>query len=297
MSPWLRAYFSFEFVHNDTKSAFANVCGTMHENAIAGLEVTEHHGRQVFSAPLFTAKECAQLIALASKRGFTKSSVSGGGHGRTGREDAVTNSYAVINNEALAARIWSQVKRVIPIGVSHLEKNPHFAPNQGWTPHCVHPCMRFYRYNKGESFAEHIDYKQQRVDVLKDGSRRVLQSVYTLLIYLNDDFDGGETGYWPNHAGIHCRFRREQEKQHAFKKRHQVIIKPVTGMAVIQDQNLLHEGLPPTSVGKPKYILRTDVIFERVIPRSAKLNNIKPDPPKIGDWTRQFETSCKNYAI
>jgi hypothetical protein len=53
--------------------------------------------------------------------------------------------------------------------------------------------------------------------------------------------------------------------------------------------------LPPTH--GTKYILRTDVIFERVIPRSAKLKNIPLDPPKQGAWKRLFETCCKNYAI
>jgi len=62
------------------------------------------------------------------------------------------------------------------------------------------------------------------------------------LVYLNDDFEDGETGYWPNHNGIHCRFLREVEKQHS-KKDHQVLITPKQGKCVIQDQNILHEGL------------------------------------------------------
>ena len=61
----------------------------------------------------------------------------------------------------------------------------------------------------------------------------------SLLVYLNDDFENGETGYWPNHSGIHCRFLRDVEKQHS-KKDHQILIKPKLGMCVVQDQNILH---------------------------------------------------------
>lgn len=256
---------------------------------------TDLCGKRILTFPLFSAAECKQIIAAAEKRGFKQHSVSGGGHGRTGREDPVTAWYSVILNTKLADSIWKRIRDFVPEGVGHLEKNPHFAPGQGWKPHSVHPSLRVLRYGAGESYAEHIDYKQTCTDVLEDGSRCVLQSVYTLLIYLNDDFRGGQTGYWPNHKGIHCRFLRTVEKQHASVKKHQVTVTPETGLAVLQDQNILHEGLPPTK--GTKYILRTDVIFERIIPRSAKLKNVPPDPPKQGEWERLFETSCANYAI
>ena len=118
----------------------------------------------------------------------------------------------------------------------------------------------------------------------------VEQSFLTLLIYLNDDFEGGETGYWPDHNGIHCRFLRNEENN-LVKKDHQVVIKPVTGLSVIQDQNILHEGLP-TSKGI-KYILRTDIIHRKKMNRPK---NVSLDPNSYGTWERLFETSCKNYA-
>jgi hypothetical protein len=64
-------------------------------------------------------------------------------------------------------------------------------------------------------------------------------------------------------------------------------------MCVVQDQNILHEGLPPTK--GIKYILRTDIIYQRHIIRNKHIKiNLSKD--KIGEWERLFETSCKNYA-
>lgn len=124
---------------------------------------------------------------------------------------------------------------------------------------------------------------------MRDGKEYVQQSFLSLLVYLNEDFDGGETGYWPDHNGIHCRFLRAEEKQ-GRKKDHQVVITPKTGTMVIQDQNILHEGLPTTK--GTKYILRSDIIHEReVIRKKGVTSNVKDE-----NWERLFETSCKNYA-
>ena len=73
------------------------------------------------------------------------------------------------------------------------------------------------------------------------------------------------------------------------KKDHQVLITPKTGMVVLQDQDILHEGLPPTK--KTKFILRTDVMYEKLAVQADYYKK-----PSIGDWERVFETSCKNYA-
>jgi len=61
-------------------------------------------------------------------------------------------------------------------------------------------------------------------------------------------------------------------------------------MMVVQDQNILHEGLPTTK--GIKYILRTDIIHEREAIRSLGFSTKAKD----SGWERLFETSCKNYA-
>jgi len=242
---------------------------------------------------ILTNENCLKLIKLCETKGWNKSSVSGGGHGRTGREDPRTNSFCVLIDDDLAIILWNKVKNYLEPNLTYLGPNVYFnGTTQGseWKPSFIYNKMRIYKYNPGEAFPEHIDYKVKRT-IRKNGEEYVQQSFLSLLIYLNDDFEGGQTGYWPDHNGIHCRFLRDVEKQ-CTKKDHQVLISPQTGKCVIQDQNILHEGLPTTK--GVKYLLRTDIIHERKIIRNEKITSVEKD--FVGEWERLFETSCKNYA-
>lgn len=237
---------------------------------------------------------CSKLIELCEEKGWNKSSVSGGGHGRTGREDPRTNSFCVTFDDELASTLWKNVKDHLEPDLSFLGDNVYFnSSTKGteWKPSFIYNKMRIYKYNPGEAFPEHIDYKVKR-SVRIDGEEYTQQSFLSLLVYLNDDFENGQTGYWVDHCGIHCRFLRDVEKQQS-KKDHQVLITPKQGMCVIQDQNILHEGLPTTK--GIKYLLRTDIIHEKKIERNIKFSN-KSEKDFVGEWERLFETSCKNYA-
>lgn len=243
---------------------------------------------------IISKAKCNEIISFCEQKGWNKSSPSGGGHGRTGNEDARTNSFCVYNDISLANEIWQTVSdmKVLDDTLENFGKNIYFnsiTKGKEWKPKFVYDKIRVYKYNPKDVFPEHIDYKVKR-NIIKDDKEYVQQSFLSLLIYLNDDFEGGETGYWPDHNGIHCRFLRNVEKQ-CSKKDHQVLIKPKSGMCVIQDQNILHEGLPTTK--GIKYLLRTDIIHEKEIIRNTK---VKIEKNINKDWERLFETSCKNYA-
>ena len=70
---------------------------------------------------------------------------------------------------------------------------------------------------------------------------------------------------------------------------------PKTGRAVLQEQNILHEGSAPTK--GTKYILRTDIIHEKHRKLHPKVKLTKKElEPVVHPWERIFEASCKNYA-
>ena len=293
---------------------------------MSGGEKREHHAvtKTVLAAPdlmctldpLLSAAECDKLCACADEVGFQKSSVSGGGHGRTGREDARTNSHALLIDPALAVTLWARVRPHLLPDQSHVKeiyglRNPYFHSQTlgtEWVPVAVCERLRVYRYQPGEEFPEHIDYKMGRNIIKADGAQYRQQSFTSLLVYLNEDFDGGTTNFWLAHDGIHCRFLRDRED-----KPPSHVVTPSKGSALLMDQNILHEGAPPK--GGAKYILRTDIIHERVhvgpatddalTREAARQKDAREAHPKrdaagaplaIGEWERIFESSCKNYA-
>jgi prolyl 4-hydroxylase len=89
--------------------------------------------------------------------------------------------------------------------------------------------FRCYRYESGQRFAPHYDGAFRRSD------EEV--SLLTLIVYLNEGFRGGATAFLD----------------------HGVDIVPRTGMALLFQHRLLHEGCAVTS--GVKYALRTDVMY------------------------------------
>lgn len=91
--------------------------------------------------------------------------------------------------------------------------------------------LRMYRYRPGQRFAPHMDHWHQ------PDERRI--TLHTVLVYFNDDFEGGET-----------RFQEQLE----------LTVVPRRGMAVIFQHKMRHEGC--AVLRGTKYAMRTDVIYE-----------------------------------
>jgi hypothetical protein len=246
-----------------------------------------------------TPTECNSLVELAESSGFKKSPVSGGGHGRTGREDARTNSYTVIEDQKLADALWQRVKTVVPETLSFISSSPYFTERGGqeWTPVGVVDRLRFYRYEKGESYPEHMDgtYRRiaHRVSDSNEGVFLQQQSFLTLLVYLNDGFEGGDTHFYPEKQ--HCRFLRDSEV-----KTPTVIVHPKKGAALVNVHNTLHQGCEVEKGAK--YVLRTDILYQRTMTITPEMgrNVTKSEADNstvvtTTEWEKIFEPSCKAY--
>jgi predicted 2-oxoglutarate/Fe(II)-dependent dioxygenase YbiX len=114
---------------------------------------------------------------------------------------------------------------------------PHLPPTMttAWDgPRCtVHAHglfspLRIYRYEVGHHFGLHSDQSYTR-----DNARSLL----TLLLYLDDDFDGGETEF-PEQG---------------------LTVAPCTGDSLWFQHAVLHAGKPVTR--GIKHVLRTDVLY------------------------------------
>ncbi len=107
--------------------------------------------------------------------------------------------------------------------------------------------LRCYRYAPGQRFAPHHDGAFYRSDVER--------SLLTLIVYLNEGFSGGETALLD--VGE--------------------VIRPRTGMALLFQHHLLHEGARVTA--GLKYVARSDIMYRAV-------GNVArpplPGPPRAG---------------
>ena len=107
---------------------------------------------------------------------------------------------------------------------------PHVPPTvSGCDVVSANERLRCYRYSQGQRFAPHYDGAFVRT--AEETSR------LTFMVYLNDDFAGGSTNFL------------DLERR----------IEPRTGMALLFQHFLLHEGSEVTS--GVKYVVRSDVMY------------------------------------
>ena len=134
------------------------------------------------------------------------------------------NTQVDKDDPALAATLWDRVKSSLP------------TEYQGWQPCMVNERLRVVRYEVGERTTIHFDGPFTRSPTEK--------SIFTLMVYLNEDFTGGQTNFY-----------RSSSYEPSFQ------VQPKTGTAVLFDHRFVHEGSVVTQ--GTKLILRTDVMFTR----------------------------------
>jgi hypothetical protein len=131
----------------------------------------------------------------------------------------------------------------------------------------VNRCFRINKYNNKQEFRFHRDAQYTGADNIR--------SAMTLIVYLNDDFTGGETIFRiPKKKYINNGYTVKDELELIGSEYDDVIIQPSCGMAILFDQRILHCGAKNTS-SNIKYILRTDIIFNGTIPKSTPITDSK----------------------
>ena len=126
---------------------------------------------------LMLPSECKNLLSTANNKGWKESSPTGGGNGRTGRADPRTNKFCVLHDQQLAELLWTRISPFLPEDLTHIPTNMYLdtqTAGKEWKPVGVVEKLRFYKYEVGEEFPEHVDYKSGRDIVrLVDGEPQV----------------------------------------------------------------------------------------------------------------------------
>lgn len=161
-------------------------------------------------------QECEQLIILSESRGYQEAEVglSSGSKMMKG----IRNNYRIkYEDSILAEKYWNHIKEFCPKELND------------WEAIGIYEKFRFYRYELNQRFKRHIDGRIKR--------NETEESRITFMIYLNDDYEGGETKF------------------------NDVEIRPETGMALLFIHEQKHEGSPV--IDGEKYVLRTDVMYRK----------------------------------
>jgi prolyl 4-hydroxylase len=130
-------------------------------------------------------------------------------------ESVRNNNRIIYKDIILADTIWAQLKQFAPTKVGNSKAVG------------LNELFRFYKYQVGQQFKRHRDQSYIRNDIEA--------SYFTLMIYLNDNYEGGETTFT------------------------NLTIQPKQGTALIFFHDLEHEGSSVTQ--GIKYVLRTDIMF------------------------------------
>jgi prolyl 4-hydroxylase len=134
------------------------------------------------------------------------------------------NLIAIVRDPEVGATLWARIARHVPANMS----TAWDGPRRTMTAHGLFEPLRVYRYEVGHHFGLHSDQSYTRGDA---------RSLLTLLVYLDDDFDGGETEFPDEHTTI----------------------SPCTGDALWFQHAVLHAGKHVTR--GTKHVLRTDVLY------------------------------------
>jgi len=167
--------------------------------------------------------ECKNLIERSEKIGFEESLIQVRGVGQVMNKDVRDNERAFFDDKELASSLFQKVNQYLP---QEIESNGF-----NWEPFELNERFRFYKYQDGQQFKQHLDGSFVR-------NENEISKV-TMLLYLNEDFVGGAT-----------RFVLENE-----------MVYPKTGKLLLFRHNILHSGMPCSN--GIKYVLRTDVIYKK----------------------------------
>lgn len=165
------------------------------------------------------------MIEFAENKGFKEATVTiNAKHDQRMLKHIRNNDRVNFDDKELASKLFERLPKEV-------------AELSGWKRNSLDSRFRFYRYDPGQRFRPH-----------EDGSVTVgsLVSHFTLLIYLNDDFSGGDTNFYtPRMRGTKSIIVDS--------------VKPVVGDALIFQHEWRHEGEEILS-GR-KYVLRTDILY------------------------------------
>mmetsp|Transcript_4634 Transcript_4634/g.5987 ORF Transcript_4634/g.5987 Transcript_4634/m.5987 type:complete len:325 (+) Transcript_4634:50-1024(+) len=219
---------------------------------------------------VLSREECEHIISISEAMGYNEFDAGKNTHG------ALT---WVGNEEALMTPLYERCEPFFP---KKLDK-------QG-VPQVVtglNARLRFYRYqpNGKDEFRPHVDDSFPGTGLSEDGKQMIWDkfgdrySMLSFLLYLNDDFYGGHTTFYPEGLdGQRIKVKPQQgsalcffQSFHLGNEEEENQMAPLhEGSSVVSDSSVSgNNGQETSNVMlskiRPKYIIRSDVLYKRIM--------------------------------
>jgi hypothetical protein len=182
---------------------------------------------------VLSQSECEALIRQTEALGYSPALVHHGDQAvlAKGYRDS---QRLMIDNKDFVSILYERIGHLLP------QTLPDSISPSAYELKEINERLRFLRYDPGDQFKAHRDGHYSR----PDGSAT---SRITLQIYLNEGFHGGETTFLRSYESSDQDINR-------------VPVVPQTGMVLVFQHNLIHEG-SLLKAGR-KYTIRTDVLYQ-----------------------------------
>eukprot|EP01080_Neovahlkampfia_damariscottae_P006956 gene6956-11118_t len=189
----------------------------------------------VFVQNVLSGEECDQFIKITESMGYGIAPITTG-RGMIVNNDIRNNKRVIWQMEQknkILETIFCRIKKYVPEEVKLMNSNI-------FEPIGLNERLRFYRYKGDEIFNQHYDGCFPR------SSNEM--SLLTFIVYLNDDFEKGETTFYDYNGKMSSK------------------VKPVKGSCLMfyhghHPWSPLHEG--SKCENGTKYVLRSDVMFKK----------------------------------
>lgn len=165
----------------------------------------------------------------------TTTAVAAGVHNEYPKE-VRNNTRYLFKSNPLARSLWKTFAKALDSSELEEVRPAGFGTDGVWIPVAVNSLFRLNRYEQDQHFSKHQDVGY----CANNDSRTIL----SFIIYLNENFSGGETEFYNNDDTVAC------------------TVRPTLGTAVLFNHSMWHVAKPV--VAGTKYLLRGDIMFSRV---------------------------------
>jgi hypothetical protein len=181
------------------------------------MEKTILHPEILLIENFLTNEECDHYIELTKDKVFEEAKINMQGR-QVMSKGIRNNDRLMVFDNKLAENLFQKASGFLP------------QTHKNYKVTGFNEMFRIYKYSPGQRFKMHRDGSYIRNEHEK--------SFYTFLIYLNDDFEGGETEF----EGLFT-------------------VAPKKGSALVFHHPLRHEG--KTLISGLKFVLRTDIMYTK----------------------------------